>query len=307
MDPLAAGELAGSWVPVLPPLAEDGTLCLDLLERELEALMAAGARRLFLGGAQSEWSQFGEAEFDAGLACLARFAAAAGLPFVAGATHTDAAQEHRRVETASSYEPGAIRVGLPADARVSSADLVTHLASLAEAAAPAGLVLDLGQEVVAQIDLRNLVEACPFVVGLSLDHFDEAVLERLAVFEDELAILVPGDFLAAGFRHGALGSFSRLALLSPAGAQAWYDSLAEDMDAALSLELRVQRFTEDWIAPYATRRGFSPAAVDKLMLAVGGWFRVGTRVVFPDAPIDDSEAERLIPLARERLPEFFSD
>jgi len=307
MDPLSAGELAGSWVPVLPPLGEDGTLCLDLLERELEALIASGARGLFLGGAQSEWSQFGESEFDAGLACLARGAADAGLSFVAGANHMDAEQQRVRVEIAGTVQPGAIRVGLATVARDAAEDLVTYLASLAEAAAPAGLVLDLCREQLAEVDLPALVEACPFVVGLSLAHFDEVALERLAIFEDELAIMVPGQFLASGFRHGALGSFSRLALLSPAGAQAWYESLTGDMDAALGLELRVQRFIEDWIAPYTARRGFSAAAVDKLMLAIGDCFKVGTRVLFPDVPIDDSEAERLIPTARERLPEFFPD
>lgn len=277
------------------------------LAGEVEALAAAGVRGLALGGPQSEWTRCSESDFDAGLRCLAHCAAAARLPFVAGATHPDLARERTRVETAGAHGPGAIRVGLPAPTDMATEEVVRYLSSIAETAAPAGLVLDLAQEHVAGFDIAHLVEACPFIVGLSLMDFDESACRRLVAIDDELAVLVPGPFLATGFRHGARGSFSRLALLSPAGAQVWNEDLVDDLEAALTLELRVQRFLEDWIAPYTTRRGFSPAAVDKLLVEIGGWCPLGMRVHSPHVAIDGAEAERLLPLARERLPEFFAD
>jgi hypothetical protein len=108
-------------------------------------------------------------------------------------------------------------------------------------------------------------------------------------------------------KHGvAAGAFSNVACLSPAGAQAWTDRMASDLDAALDLERRICRFMDEHVVPFRSLHGYSNAALDKLLAAIGGWGPVGTRLRRPYRWIDQAEAERLRPLARSMMPELIT-
>ena len=52
--------------------------------------------------------------------------------------------------------------------------------------------------------------------------------------------------------------------------------------------------------------GYSNAALDKLLAAIGGWGPVGTRLRRPYRWIDEAEAVRLRPMARSMMPELFA-
>jgi hypothetical protein len=103
----------------------------------------------------------------------------------------------------------------------------------------------------------------------------------------------------------AAGSFSNVACLSPRGAQKWTASMRSDIDAALDLERRVCAFMDNHIVPFRQNRGFSNAALDKLLSAIGNWGPVGTRLRFPYRSIDASEAESLRRIAMSELPDLF--
>ncbi len=77
-----------------------------------------------------------------------------------------------------------------------------------------------------------------------------------------------------------------------------------DTDAAVELGARLQTFMTQLIVPFLTR-GYSNQAVDKLLACVGAWTEITTKLRWPYRSIPDSEAERLRPVARELLPEFF--
>lgn len=105
---------------------------------------------------------------------------------------------------------------------------------------------------------------------------------------------------------GAVGAFSNVACLSPRGAQWWTDLMARDMEAALAIEKRICAFMDTHIVPFRQTQGYSNAALDKLLCAIGEWGPVGTKLRWPYRSIEKAEAERLRKIARAELPELFN-
>lgn len=95
--------------------------------------------------------------------------------------------------------------------------------------------------------------------------------------------------------------------MSPAAAQRWTDQTQVDLPGALQLERRLQRSFADYITPFIERDGYSSAACDRLLARIGGWCDVGERMRWPYRAIPAGDAERLRPLARGLIPEFFGD
>lgn len=79
-----------------------------------------------------------------------------------------------------------------------------------------------------------------------------------------------------------------------------------DIEGALDLERRICRFMDQHVVPFRAQHGYSNAALDKLLAAVGGWGPVGTRLRRPYRWIDEAEALRLRPVARSMMPELFA-
>ena len=78
-----------------------------------------------------------------------------------------------------------------------------------------------------------------------------------------------------------------------------------DLPAALEVEGRIRRFMDDHIAPFIRDQHFCNGACDLLMANIGGWAEAGTHLRWPYRPIPAAEADRLRPIARDLLPEFF--
>ena len=85
----------------------------------------------------------------------------------------------------------------------------------------------------------------------------------------------------------------------------WQDLMNTDMPAALALEERIKHFMTTHIVPFRDKHGHSNTALDKLLAAVGAWGTVGTRLRWPYRGVPVQEAHRLIPVAREALPEMY--
>ncbi|MCP3917370.1 MAG: hypothetical protein GY711_17630 [bacterium] len=197
----------------------------------------------------------------------------AGVPFLLDTGES--------IEEALAYEPGALRVEV-SDARM--------LGPIRAAAGPVGIVWRLRAEQQRAFDpknLRTLVELG--LLGIDLAELDEAWLEAARPFEEVLSVFVPGPWLATGYRLGAHGSVSCLACLHPGTAQAFADALETDIEEALALERRVQRFLE----VHLDRRKYPD--LEATLCALGEWCESGVRV-----------DERLREIARAELPEFFA-
>jgi len=87
--------------------------------------------------------------------------------------------------------------------------------------------------------------------------------------------------------------------------QQWYDVMLRDPQAAQRQGPRIQSFIREQISPYLAE-GFSNQAVDKLLASVGDWAALTLRLRWPYQSIDAAEANRLRPVARDLLPEFFA-
>ncbi|MGO1074128.1 dihydrodipicolinate synthase family protein [Inquilinus sp. CA228] len=302
--------LRGNWATLLLPIAADESIDFGRLAEEIDLLVAARVDGIYSNGTAGEMHNQTEAEYAAIQALLAERCRAAGMPFVIGACQPDPSLARERVRLARDLGPAAIQVVLPDWWPVTEPEALDFLELMAEAAGGVPLILynpPHAKRVLAPDELGRLVRAVPAVTGIKLADGDDAWYAAAKQHLSGTALFVPGHHLATGIRHGvAAGAFSNVACLSPAGAQAWTDRMASDLDAALDLERRICRFMDQRIVPFRAVHGYSNAALDKLLAAIGGWGPVGTRLRRPYRWIDEAEAERLRPVARSMMPELFA-
>jgi len=162
------------------------------------------------------------------------------------------------------------------------------------------------KRVLAPAELGSVLRrAGPAVHGIKLADGDAAWYAAARQHLSDWAVFVPGHHLATGVSEGvAAGAFSNIACLSPRGAQAWTDGMSSDLPAALDLERRIHAFLDTYILPYRLEGGYSNAALDKLLAAIGNWAPIGTRLRRPYRWIAEAEADRLRSIARDLLPEI---
>ncbi|TSD90489.1 dihydrodipicolinate synthase family protein [Mycobacterium sp. KBS0706] len=301
--------LRGNWATLLLPIAADEGIDFARLAEEIDLLVAARVDGIYSNGTAGELHNQTEAEYAAIQALLAEKCRAGGTPFVIGACQPDPSLARERVKLARDLGASAIQVVLPDWWPVTEPEALDFLQLMAEAAGEVPLILynpPHAKRVLAPDELGRLVRAVPAVAGIKLADGDDAWYAAAKQHLSGTALFVPGHHLATGMRHGvAAGAFSNVACLSPAGAQAWTDRMAGDIDGALDLERRICRFMDEHVVPFRSLHGYSNAALDKLLAAVGGWGPVGTRLRRPYRWIDEAEAQRLRPVARSMMPELF--
>ncbi|MGO4722364.1 MULTISPECIES: dihydrodipicolinate synthase family protein [unclassified Inquilinus] len=307
-DARPKAALRGNWATLLLPIADDDSIDFGRLAEEVDILVAAGVDGIYSNGTAGEFHNQTEREYDAIQALLAERCGA--LPFVIGACQPDPSIARERVARARALAPAAIQVILPDWWPLTEAEAIDFLELMAESAGAVPLVLynpPHAKRVLSPPELGRLVRAAPAVAGIKLADGDAAWYAAAKAHLSGTALFVPGHHLATGVSHGvAAGAFSNVACLSPAGAQAWTDRMAVDMAAALDLDRRICHFMDEHVVLFRTQQGYSNAALDKLLAAIGAWGPVGTRLRRPYRWIPESEAARLRPIARSLMPELFA-
>jgi dihydrodipicolinate synthase/N-acetylneuraminate lyase len=298
--------LAGNWASLLLPIAADESIDYPRLGDAIDALLAAGVDGIYSNGTASEFYAQTETEFDTIQAMLADKCTAAGMSFMIGASQTDPVLQIARIRRAAALCPRAIQVILPDWWPVGNAEARDFLLRATDAAADIDLVLynpPHAKRVLSPADLAEVTTGTGVVatkLTLGGDGWYEAARQHLG----QLAVFVPGHHLATGVKEGvAAGSFSNVACLSPRGAQRWSNQMATDLATALEIETRIRAFITDSILPYATA-GYSNAALDKLLAAIGGWADVGTRLRGPYRSIDPADVLPLRRAAIALIPEI---
>lgn len=303
-------SIAGNWASLLLPIMENDEIDFSALGEEIDMLVEAGVDGIYSNGTAGEFHNQTEAEFDRIQATLAERCAGTGIPFVIGACQPDPRIALSRIMRAVALKPLAIQVILPDWWPVTDLEAIDFLKRAADCAEGIPLILynpPHAKRVLTPRELAAICGPCPCVVAIKLADGDAdwyaAAREHLL----ELALFVPGHHLATGMKHGgAAGAFSNVACLSPRGAQWWTDLMAKDMDAALAVEKRICAFMDTHIVPFRQTHGYSNAALDKLLCAIGEWGPVGTKLRWPYRSIEKAEAERLTKIARAELPELFN-
>ncbi|OHV18723.1 dihydrodipicolinate synthase family protein [Rhizobium sp. RMa-01] len=301
--------IGGNWASLLLPIAADDSIEFDKLGEEIDILIEAGVDGIYSNGTAGEFHNQTEEEFDRTQAMLAERCQASSMPFVIGACQPDPRIMLNRVRRAAALDPRAIQVILPDWWPLTDAEAVDFLKRAADVACGIPLILynpPHAKRVLTPKELGMLCAAVPEVIGVKLADGDAAWYAETRRHLSGLSLFVPGHHLATGIRQGvAAGSFSNVACLSPRGAQLWTLSMRSDLDAALELERRICTFMESHIVPFRREFGYSNAALDKLLSAIGNWGPVGTRLRFPYRSIDIAEAVRLRGIARSELPDLF--
>lgn len=302
------GAIRGNWATLLLPIGVDDEIDFPRLAEEIDVLIATRVDGIDSNGTAGEFHNQTEAEFDAIQRLLAEKCSAAGMPFVIGACQPDPRLALDRVRRAAALRPNGIQVILPDWWPLTDPEAVDFLSMAAEAAGDVPLVLynpPHAKRVLKPAELAGILRQVPQVVGVKLADGDKQWYVEAKLHLGDWALYVPGHHLATGVRHGvATGAFSNVACLSPAGAQRWTDAISGDIESALDIERRLCTFMDEHIVPFRRDQGYSNAALDKLLAAIGNWAPVGTRLRRPYHWIDDAEAVRLRPIVRAMLPEI---
>ena len=302
------GTVRGNWATLLLPIAADDAIEFGALAEEIDVLIAAGVDGIYSNGTAGEFHNQTEAEFDAIQQLLAEECMSAGMPFVIGACQPDPRIALERVRRAAALAPSGIQVILPDWWPLTDLETVDFLGMAAEAAGNVPLILynpPHAKRVLRPAELAAILAQVPQVVGVKLGDGDDQWYGEARQLLDDWALYVPGHHLATGVRHGvAAGAFSNVACLSPSGAQRWTGMMHTEIEQALDIERRICRFMDEHVVPFRRDHGYSNAALDKLLAAIGNWAPVGTRLRRPYRWIEESAAVPLRELARAMVPEI---
>jgi 4-hydroxy-tetrahydrodipicolinate synthase len=310
MKSLSAQQINGTWATVLLPIAHDESIDWSRMANEIDALVLSGVDGIYTNGTAGEFYAQSEEEFDRMHEMLAEKCENAKMPFQIGASHPIAQTLLSRVRRATHWKPGAIQVTLPDWYPVNEREVHKFLLKVAEVAAPIGLVLynpPHAKRVVSPEELGRLANTIPSLVGVKVAAGDAAWYKAMRENVPELSIFVPGHCLASGMLNGARGAYSDIACLNPRGAKRWNNLMHTSPKEALEMERRIQSFLADYVDPFQSNRGVSNQAVDKLLAGIGGWANIGLRLRWPYEWIEEEEALRLRPIARQMIPELFQD
>ena len=310
MKRLTASEIRGNWATLLLPINADESIDDDRLSREIDFLIACRPNGIYTNGTACEFYTQTEDEFDRVNTLVAQRCESASCPFQIGASHPSPQMMLSRVRRAAALGAGAIQVILPDWVTVSDDEAIAFLARTAEAAEGIGLVLynpPHAKRVLPPPTIEKLRRAVPALIGLKVADGNVSWYAQMRDHAAGLSVFVPGHHIATGVLQGASGSYSNVACLHPAGAQAWWELTQTDLLAALDIEQRITAFFAQHIHPLIIEQAYCNTACDKLLAAIGGWADIGTRLRWPYRCIPQEEADRLRPIAREMIPELFPD
>ncbi len=302
--------IAGNWASLLLPIRNDDSIDFAALAEEIDILIETRVDGIYSNGTAGEFHNQTEAEYDRIQSLLADRCRRADMPFVIGACQPDPIIMLERLQRAVPHRPMAIQVILPDWWPLTNAEAIDFLNRASDVADGIPLILynpPHAKRVLSPADLAAVCAPCPSVIGIKLADGDGDWYAQARRHLAEFALFVPGHHLATGMREGvAVGAFSNVACLSPSGAQAWTDLMKTDLEAAQAVEARLCAFMNDQIVPLRTNEGFSNAALDKLLCAIGNWGPVGTRLRWPYRFVDDDRVAPLRTIARNCLPEMFN-
>ena len=103
--------------------------------------------------------------------------------------------------------------------------------------------------------------------------------------------------------NGASGAYSNVACINPAAAQKWYEMMTDDMEGALELEARIQKFMSECIDPFI-RNGYPNHACDRFMALVGGCADFGSELRWPYMSIPEEYVGEVRRAGHDIIPEF---
>lgn len=309
MNPLTSDTLQGTWSTLLLPLDESDSIEWEGIDRQLDALSAAGVDGIYFNGTASEFFTQNEEEFLRLARTTAAYCEEKGIPFQIGASHAHASDALKRIERTRELNPGAYQVILPEWTPLNWSEIIAFLRRVIATAAPIPIVIynpPNARKVLTPEEWDRLSREVDGIIGMKVAGGDAAWHEAMRPSAEKLAVFVAGIRLASGTINGcASGSYSNLACLSPRGAVQWGKLIFDNPTEALRQEAEIQSVFATAIAPY--RGKFSNTALDKALASAGGWAGLSSAIRWPLSAIPQSEIPQLAARFREGLPFLFEE
>ncbi len=309
MQPLKSDQIKGNWVTVLLPINADESIDFNCLNDEIDVLVSVKPDGMYCNGTAGEFYNITEAEYDTIARMLADKCNQAEIPFQIGVSHMSPVISLERLKQTVDLKPSAVQVILPDWFRPTDAEAIDYMNVMAETASDIGLVLynpPHAKRVFSPGELLHLQEKVRGMVGVKVADGDDQWYDEMKPLAQRISVFLPGHRIATGYKKGVCqGSYSNMACLNPKAAQLWSDQIHEDLDGALELEVRINRFLDQHIVPFITQQKFSNQAVDKMLAQIGGWSNIGLKLRWPYKSVPEYQAKRLRPIAEKLIPEFF--
>jgi 4-hydroxy-tetrahydrodipicolinate synthase len=310
MKSLLYQEIFGNWATLLLATDSRGDIDYAKLGDEIDVLIAARSNGIYSNGTAGEFYAQSEDEFDRISEMLAYRCEQAGMPFQIGVSHMSPQISLERLKRIRHFNPGAVQVILPDWFPVTIEESIVFLRKMEEEAQGISLILYNPPHAKKQLlpeEWAVLKKNIPSLQGLKVFDQNAGPEWYRQVNENKagLSIFVPGHRLATGIKMGAHGAYSNMACLNPFAAQKWFDMILTDPEAAMELEVRINRFMSGLIAPFISKLQYPNHACDRFMALLGGWADVGDTLRWPYRSIPRNLADEIRPKAMAIIPEFF--
>ncbi len=304
-NPLTPKTLYGIWGTLQIPYNADESIDYSCLEDSIDFILDSSVEGIYSNGTAGEFYNQTESEFDRINEMMADHCASAGRPFQIGASHMSPIISKERMQRAKRLKPAAFQLILPDWLLVGFEEQLSFLQKMAEVASPIPIVLynpGHAKTVLHPATVKKLSGLIPELIGVKMGFGDEDWCASMKSLNASLSVFIPGHRLASGIKEGSgVGSYSNVACMNPDGAHKWYNIIKADIDEGLRFEKMILQFFEQYIIPLA-KNGYSDAAIDKLLLCLGGWVATSCKIRWPYKSFDDAQVDSLRKIALKLLP-----
>jgi len=308
LQPANLNSPYGIWGAVLLCVSSHGTIDWDVMSAHIKALCESSVNGIYTNGTAGEFHNQTGAEYTQLTKLVASIAKDNQKPFQLGVSHSNPRVALKRLQSAVKLLPDGVQFTLPDWCTLSPKELITFVDQLQATAGNVPLILYNPPHAKHQLSLADiyaLVQRIPNLVGVKLAAGDATWYATNQQYLRNLSVFVPGHTVAFGRPQGASGSYSNVACLSPDGAVMHWNLIQNDLDAAVELESRINRFMQTHLVTLAARHGLSNGALDKLMAAAGGWSPISEKLLWPYHNASELDVSRVAAAARNELPELF--
>ena len=310
MKSLTDQEIFGNWATLLLATDNDGNIAYSQLADEIDVLIASRPNGIYSNGTTGEFYSQTEDEFDRISQLLSEKCEKAGIAYQIGVSHMSPQLSLERLKRVRHLRPGAVQIILPDWFPVVMDEAIVFLQKMEEEARRINFILYNPPHAKRQLEPEDwaiLKKQVPSLVGLKVfdQNADPAWYKRVNENKEGLSIFIPGHRLATGIKSGAHGAYSNMACLNPFAAQKWFEVIQTNPEAALELEIRINQFMSELIAPFITLQHFPNHSCDRFMALLGGWANVGSKLRWPYRSIPESYLDTIRKQSRQIIPEFF--
>ncbi len=306
--PKRAPDIYGNWATLLLPISNNNEIDWEVLEHEIDVLLAAKLNGIYSNGTAGEFYAQTMTEYKQVQTMLSKACLRHTVPFQIGASFPTLPEMLERIEFAKTLSPTAIQIIIPDCFPLSSKELCMYFSKIQEISDGFRFILYAPPHAKTKLlprDIRMLMEQFSCLVGLKLAGGDADWYQEMQSCMEELAIFIPGHHLASAVSQGAHGAYSNVSCISPVQAQKWYDLMLRDMHKALIIEKEIRNFMDRKILPFI-QSGYSNQACDKALAYMTGWCKgMTSKLRFPYRGIAPKELLNCKKHMHEMLKNFF--